>query len=150
MRGWLKMGLWGASLLLASGGPAWARPLCAADQARQIQIGAQRYTVEVAATAQARERGLSLRSHLAAGSGMWFVLPEAGWHGFWMRGMKMPIDLVWVSPERRVLGAATLPICIADPCPISYPPLPAAYVLELGAGGFSGNVGDSVEWACKP
>jgi uncharacterized membrane protein (UPF0127 family) len=136
--------------MLVLSGSALAQAPCPAEQANRVQIGAQRFAVEVAATAAARERGLSGRERLASASGMWFVLPEAGWPGFWMHGMNFPIDLIWVSPERRVAGAATLPVCGKDPCPIAYPPAPAAYVLEIAAGGFAGRAGDTVEWRCAP
>ncbi|MDO9227365.1 MAG: DUF192 domain-containing protein [Pseudomonadota bacterium] len=114
-----------------------------------MHIGGQRYTVEVAATTATRERGLSGHERLAADAGMWFVFPEAGMPGFWMRGMRFPIDLIWVSPERKVLGVATLSICRDAPCPITYPPAPTIQVLEIDAGRFRGRVGDKVEWRCS-
>jgi uncharacterized membrane protein (UPF0127 family) len=144
MRGWKKC----ASLLLVLSGSALARTPCPAEQADSVQIGAQRFAVEVAATPAARERGLSGRERLAPDAGLWFVLPEVGRPGFWMHGMHFPIDLIWVSPERQVVGAAPLPLCRNDPCPISQAPEPVAYVLEIGAGRFSGRVGDRVEWDC--
>lgn len=135
-------------LLLLLGGSALAQTPCPAGQARVVQIGAQRFLVEVAATPATRERGLSGHERLAPDNGMWFVLPEAGKDGFWMRGMRFPIDLIWVSPNQRVVGAATLPVCRNAPCPITYPPAPAAYVLEIGAGRFAGQAGDKVAWHC--
>jgi len=125
MRGWKK----GASLLLVVSGSALAQAPCSAEQARAVRIGAQRFAAEVAATPAMQERGLSGRERLAPNAGMWFVFLEAGRPGFWMQGMRFPIDLVWVNSEQRVVGAATLPICRNDPCPIIYPPAPAAYVL---------------------
>ncbi|MBU1665379.1 MAG: DUF192 domain-containing protein, partial [Gammaproteobacteria bacterium] len=67
-----------------------------------------------------------------------------------MRGMRFPIDLIWVSQNQRVVDVATLPVCRNDPCPVTYPTAPATYVLEIGAGHFSGRVGDRVEWRCSP
>jgi hypothetical protein len=144
MRGWKKC----ASLLLVVNATALAQTPCPADRASDIRIGAQRYAVEVAATPDTRERGLSRHKPLARRQGMWFVLEETGMPGFWMRGMTFPIDLIWVSPDRRVVGMATLPLCRQEPCSISYAPEPVAYVLEIGAGRFSGKVGETVEWEC--
>jgi len=146
MRLWKKC----ASLMLVLSGSALAQASCPAEQANRVQIGVQHFAVEVAATVVARERGLSGHERLASDAGMWFVLPEVGWTGFWMRGMRFPIDLIWVNQERRVVGAGTLPVCRSEPCPIAYPAAPAAYVLEVGAGRFSGKVGDEVEWGCAP
>jgi hypothetical protein len=53
-----------------------------------------------------------------------------------------------VGPNRRVVGAATLPLCGQAPCPTTYAPEPVAYVLELGAGRFAGKTGDEVVWEC--
>lgn len=145
MRGWKKC----ASLLLVLSGPVLGQTPCPAEQASSVHIGGQRYTVEVAATTATRERGLSGHERLAADAGMWFVFPEAGMPGFWMRGMRFPIDLIWVSPERKVLGVATLSICRDAPCPITYPPAPTIQVLEIDAGRFRGRVGDKVEWRCS-
>jgi uncharacterized membrane protein (UPF0127 family) len=144
--GWKKC----ASLLLVLSGSALAGEPCPAEQATAVAIGAQRFPVEVAATPDARERGLSGRPGLAAASGMWFVLANIGQPGFWMRGMNFPIDLIWVSPELRVVGATTLPPCRNDPCPISYPEAPVAYVLEIDAGHFRGRRDDQVTWDCSP
>jgi uncharacterized membrane protein (UPF0127 family) len=139
-----------AGLLCMLCGAALAQVPCPAAQAERVQIGAQRFAVEVAATPAARERGLSGHEPLAHDAGMWFVLPEAGRPGFWMQGMRFPIDLIWVSPEQRVLGAATLPVCRNDPCPITYPSAATAYALEVAAGRFAGRAGDPVEWECAP
>lgn len=146
MRGWKKC----TSLMLVLSGSALAQPPCPAEQANRVQVGSQRFAVEVAATPAARERGLSGHEPLAPDAGMWFVLPEVGWPGFWMRGMRFPIDLIWVSPERRVVGAETLQLCRNEPCAITYPPAATAYVLEIAAGRFTGRAGDGVAWSCAP
>lgn len=144
MRSWKSPA--GLLLLLCISAPAPAS--CPAEQASVVQIGAQRFAVEVAATPATRERGLSGHERLAPDNGMWFVLPEPGKTGFWMRGMRFPIDLIWIGPNLRVVGAATLPVCRDDPCPITYPAAPAAYVLEIGAGRFAGQAGEKVGWRC--
>lgn len=113
-----------------------------------MRVGAATYTVEVAANDAARERGLSGRSSLAPGTGMWFVLAEPSRPGFWMRDMRFPIDLVWIDPQGLVLDAVTLPLCEREPCPIIYPATEVGYVLEIAAGAFASEVGDLVEWRC--
>ncbi len=121
---------------------------CPAPDASQVQVGGQRFRVEVAASEAAREQGLSRRPALAAEAGMLFVLPAPGFHGFWMKDMAFPIDLVWISPDQVVLGAQRLTPCTAQSCPIHYPPGPATYVLEVNAGRFAGKAGERVEWRC--
>ena len=142
MRVWKKC----ASLLLLACATARAAEPCSAGM--QVEIGSQRFRVELAATQEAREQGLSGRDRLLDDTGMWFEFIPAGMPGFWMRSMRFPIDLIWVSPENRVVGALTLPVCARDPCPIHHPPQAVAHVLEIAAGRFSGRTGDRVEWGC--
>ena len=146
MRGWKRCG----SLLLLLNTAALAQTPCPAERATSMRVGGQSFMVETAATPAARERGASGRPRLEPNTGMWFVLPTADRHGFWMRGMRFPIDLIWVSPELKVLERATLPLCRGTYCPITYPPAAVAYVLEVEAGRFRGRLGDTVRWSCEP
>jgi uncharacterized membrane protein (UPF0127 family) len=101
---------------------------CAPDQAKQIQIGGQTFAVEVAASPSERERGLSGRALLKPGTGLWFVFPVPDKYGFWMRDMRFPIDLIWVSPGLKVAGAETLQPAKKN-CSIHYAPSRVAYAL---------------------
>lgn len=130
--------------------PAWSAETCPAWLATHVLVGQQRFRVEVAASESTREKGLSGRTDLPTDAGMWFAMPAPGMHGFWMKDMVFPIDLIWISPDRVVLGAARLAPCAAHACPIHYPPAPAAYVLEVNAGRFAGKPGDRAEWLCLP
>ena len=123
---------------------------CPVWEATHVQVGNQRFRVEVAATEAARERGLSDRTSLPAEVGMWFVLPEVGQHGFWMKDMEFPIDLVWIGPDQMVLGSERLAPCGPYVCPTHYSPGLANYVLEVNAGRFAGKPGDRADWLCAP
>lgn len=121
---------------------------CPPERADAIQVGAQRFQVEVAATDTERQRGLSGRPRLATDRGMWFVMPDPGLYGFWMRDMAFAIDLIWIDPNWTVLDSVRLEPCLSYACPVSTPPAPAAYVLEVNAGQFAGRPGDQVTWTC--
>jgi len=144
------MPAWLFAALLGTLGEARAEAGCTVEQARQIQIGAQIFNVEVAASVDARARGLSGRSALKQGSGLWFVFPAADTYGFWMHDMHFPIDLIWVGPELKVAGAISLQPCADQDCPVHYPPRRVTYVLEINAGTFAGKPGDPVAWRCAP
>lgn len=88
--------------------------------------------LEIAETPEKRALGLSGREALARGSGMLFVFPESGLHGFWMKGMKFPIDIVWLSENYEILGIERNISPETYP-KVFYPPSPAKYVLELNA-----------------
>lgn len=137
-----------ASLLPALLIAAHVGAACPPEQATRARIGVQTFKLEVAATPEQRARGLSGRTALGAGNGMWFVMPEPDLHGFWMRDMHFPIDLAWIDPDRRVIGHVTLQPCADRHCPIHRPPRPAAYVLEVAAGAFRGAPGAQVLLHC--
>jgi uncharacterized membrane protein (UPF0127 family) len=98
-----------------------------------------RVTVEVAATEPARQRGLMFREHLAPSEGMVFLFEEVGYYPFWMKNTLIPLDMIWVDPQHRVVHVAhSVPPCKADPCPDYGPPAPPAgnalYVVEVVSG----------------
>jgi uncharacterized protein len=144
-----RLSRWAASVMLALLATACAGAECVPERATSVEIGAQTFHVEVAATPAQRERGLSGRAALGAGHGMWFVMPKPDLHGFWMRDMHFAIDLLWIDAGRRVLGVETLKPCVDKDCPIRRPPKPVTYVLEVEAGAFRGEPGMRVEWRCQ-
>jgi uncharacterized membrane protein (UPF0127 family) len=128
--------------------PAFAGVDCPASEAVRVRVGNQQFRAETAAGEKARELGLSRRASLPADAGMWFVMPHPDWHGFWMKDMAFPIDLVWISPDRTVVDVLGLKPCTEQSCSIHYPPAPVAFVLEVNAHHFTGKPGDRVEWSC--
>ncbi len=142
-------GVWGGLVGCAGIGRVQAAPSCTAAEATQIHIAAQTFKVSVAASDQARSRGLSGQPSLKPATGMWFVFPQPDRNGFWMPDMNFSIDLVWINPVQQVVGAITLHPCERQACSIAYPPEPVSYVLEVNAGEFAGQVGDEVRWTCR-
>ena len=90
---------------------------------------------EVATDDDTRARGLMFRDRIPEGTGMLFVFPQSGDYPFWMKNTLVPLDMIWLDEQRRVVHVAhDVPPCKADPCP-NYPPgANAKYVLELGGG----------------
>lgn len=91
--------------------------------------------IELATDDDTRAQGLMFRDRVPEGTGMLFLFPEAGDFPFWMKNTLVPLDMIWIDDQRRVVHVEhDVPPCKADPCP-SYPPHAVAkYVLELGAG----------------
>ncbi|MFN8545078.1 MAG: DUF192 domain-containing protein [Candidatus Binatia bacterium] len=100
--------------------------------------GTVEVALEVAATDEARARGLMYRTDLADGHGMLFVFPTAAVHDFWMKNTLIPLDMIWIGADRRIVGirAATTPLS-TTPIGIG---APALYVLEV-PGGFAARHG---------
>ncbi|MFN3487243.1 MAG: nucleotide-binding domain containing protein, partial [Planctomycetota bacterium] len=69
----------------------------------EVRIGRLVIDAEVARTAEERAQGLSGRDSLAEDAGMLFVLEREHVPSFWMKGMRFPLDFVWVSAEGRVV-----------------------------------------------
>ena len=82
-----------------------------------------------------RTRGLSGRDSLPEDQGMLFIFDKKGIYGFWMRDMKFPIDIIFLSDNKvvHVVENAT-PAGQVPSLTIYQPDEPANFVLELNAG----------------
>ena len=111
-----------------------SRLALALDLAR-VTVGPATFQVEMARTAQERERGLMFRRELPRDGGMLFV-QAPGPATFWMKNTYIPLDLLYFDADGRLLQveAGVLP-CVTPTCPI-YPSATATvrYVLEINAG----------------
>lgn len=68
----------------------------------QIKIGENIINVEIADNAAERAQGLSGRDSIASDSGMLFVFDSPGKYQFWMKGMKIPIDMIFINNSKVV------------------------------------------------
>ena len=108
---------------------------------------------ELAASFGERQRGLMNRTELAAGRGMLFEFEQAALHRFWMLGTLIPLDIIWLDPDRRIvfISADTPPCGSSNPgeCPTFGGQQPSRFVLELAGGQAAANglrLGDQLEW----
>lgn len=53
--------------------------------------------VRIADDNQERELGLSYFKHLPQDEGMLFLFEKPGVYPFWMKGMKFPLDIIWLK-----------------------------------------------------
>jgi hypothetical protein len=90
---------------------------------------------ELADTPQKRARGLTFQERLADDRGMLFVFEKAARWSFWMKDTKVPLDILWLGPDKRIVHIEEhIPGCTQDPCPQYTPDKEALYVLEVPAG----------------
>jgi uncharacterized membrane protein (UPF0127 family) len=94
------------------------------------------FSLEVADDDVSRQRGYMGREKIGPREGMIFVFPEDGRHSFWMKNCKIPLDMVWLDGNRRVVWVAAdrQPCPAKGDCPSIVPPFVARYVLEFAAG----------------
>ena len=107
-----------------------------ANAGNWVELGGQRYTVEIADDNDERARGLMFRDELAAGTGMLFIHDSEQPEAYWMKNTKIPLDILYFDSARKLVAQQRdVPPCSAgNGCP-SYPSnAPARYVLELNAG----------------
>ena len=109
---------------------------CAAenDGLPSVRIGPHAFKVEVAATAQQRERGLMGRTRLAENRGMLFVFDSTKQHCFWMRNTPLPLSIAFMDEAGRISN-------IADMQPrtdtLHCPTIAIRYALEVSQGNFA-------------
>ena len=112
----------------------------------RVSLGKVTVQAEAVRTPERLYLGLSYRSELPEGRGMLFFMPVKEVQSFCMRGMRLPLDFIWIS-EGRVAGLtrnvpATFPGLLNSPAPVTH-------VLEV-PGGFADRhgikTGDRVEW----
>jgi uncharacterized protein len=93
-------------------------------------------TVYLAMTNEQIIKGLVIKDQLKENEGMLFVYQLPAKYTFSMRGMKFPIDIIWLDNARKVIHIEhSLEPCPSDiDCPKYIPSAAALYVLETIAG----------------
>ena len=115
------------SLLLsgcASAGPPW------------VELGGERYKVEIADDDAERARGLMFRDEMAIDRGMLFIHDREEPQAYWMKNTRIALDILFFDNSRKLVAQQRdVPPCsLGDRCP-PYPSVASArYVLELNAG----------------
>lgn len=119
---------------------------------RQLVINSVTINIELADTPPKRSQGLGGRDNLATNSGMLFNFPKEDKHSFWMKGMRFPLDFIWIKqmkvvdiiknaePPQQSQTDETLPIYV--------PNQPVDSMLEVNSGFVDQHgikVGDIVE-----
>ncbi len=100
-------------------------------------LGDRAIRLELATTPEERRRGLSNRTSLPADAGMLFVYEEERVLSFWMKDTLIPLDIVFIDWERRIVDIQTM---VPEPDVgmgdlTVYPSAePAMYALEVNAG----------------
>lgn len=123
----------------------WAMPMLALaaaatwwalrdDGRLRVRIGSTEFTLEVAATDEARQQGLMGRTALGEAEGMIFVYPDSRMRNFWMKNTPLPLSIAYMD-EYGVINE------IQDLEPLTETPVPSArparYAIELNRGAFA-------------
>ena len=117
----------------------------------EVKIGVATFVAEIADTPVKQAVGLSGQEALKENEGMLFIFSAEGGkpaiQHFWMKGMKFPIDIIWISRD-KVVGFEKNAPPDNSALPKIYSSLePVDKVLEVNAGYIEANniaIGDEV------
>ena len=113
---------------------------------KTIKISNNDFRVEVVSTIEKMETGLGGRNDLCSNCGMLFKFNDTGRYSFWMKDMKFPLDIIWISKDKIVyIEKNILPTFIGKIAPLE----DADMVLEINAGiseGLGIKIGDRVSF----
>ena len=100
----------------------------------EVHIGDSVFNVRVAPDSISREKGLSTEENLRPNEGLLMIFQRDDTWGIWMKNMKIPIDIVWLNSDKKVVSIVTDASPNLSTSKTFYPESPARYVLEISAG----------------
>ncbi|MHB9019310.1 MAG: DUF192 domain-containing protein [Minisyncoccota bacterium] len=103
-----------------------------------VKIGDNVFRSEVAESMAQKAKGLSYRDGLNRDNAMYFDFGKEDKYGFWMMGMRFPIDIIWIK-NNVVVGIEKNAQALEAGIPenalkVYYPPEAVDRVLEINAG----------------
>jgi uncharacterized membrane protein (UPF0127 family) len=107
-----------------------------------ITIGDAEFAAEIADMPELRSKGLGERDSLAEQTGMLFIFPGGQASSFWMKGMRFPLDFVWIGADCTVVDLTedvqhSPPDTPSSELEMFESSSPAAYTFEINAGEIS-------------
>jgi uncharacterized membrane protein (UPF0127 family) len=93
------------------------------------------FQVEIPGDDDEMRKGLMHRESMDQEKGMLFVFNNDGIHPFWMKNTTIPLDIIWMDGDGKVVFISRdAEPCESDPCASINPGRKALYVLEINAG----------------
>jgi hypothetical protein len=112
-----------------------ANPTSIPDPApKQIIVGDASLSIKLLASHDDQVRGLRFTQDLDANEGMLYMFDSEGYHAFWTKDMRYPIDIIFISAAMEVVDILQDISPCGQSCPIYRPGHAAAYVLEVNGG----------------
>ena len=92
--------------------------------------------VEIVDSVEERKNGLMFRKSLCENCGMLFIFKEEEKLSFWMKNTLIPLNIIFISEDLKVVDMATLEPCRKDPCETYTSKEKALFVLEVNKNTF--------------
>jgi len=99
-----------------------------------VTINNKNISLDIADTPASRQKGLMFVESMPENSGMLFVLEKPEFANFWMKNMKIPLDMLFISGEKIVTIYNKVPVCKIAPCQIYPSNQKVDFVLEVNSG----------------
>lgn len=101
-----------------------------------LTIRNQTFSLLLATTTQQQQLGLGERASLPNDSGMYFIFQKPDYYSFWMKGMKFPLDIIFLRNNKIIAVYMNIqpPSSHEVNLPTYSSAQPADAVLEINAG----------------
>lgn len=117
---------------------------------KKIVINNITINVDLAITKEAQETGLAGKSELVDNYGLLFLFNDKRVRNFWMKGMLVPIDIIWIADNKIVNITEKIPLtAVGQPNKLYSSGKPIDKVLEVKAGLAQQNkwsIGDKIKF----
>lgn len=100
----------------------------------EVRMGSGVFSAKLADTEMAREKGLSGVTSLSPNDALLMVFDSDDTWGIWMKDMKVPIDIVWLDEDKKVVYIVSNVSPELSIDKTFKPKTPARYVVEVAAG----------------
>lgn len=103
---------------------------------KTAKLQGQTFLLAVAKTDKERAVGLSQKTKLAKNEGMVFLFDSPDYYSFWMKDMRLPIDIIFLRDKKivTIFSRVSPPSDTNKELPIYRPEEPADMVIEISAG----------------
>lgn len=120
---------------------------------KEVVVNNQTIQVDIASTPSQLQQGLAGREVLNDGEGMLFIFPSTDYYVFWMKGMLIPLDIIWLEDDLIVDISKNVPAPAEGMSDEELPKYASEeeinYVLEVPSGytdRYGIQIGDRVEY----
>ncbi len=91
------------------------------------------FLVEIADSDQERQEWLMYRESIGEDRWMIFVFQEEKKHSFWMKNTLIPLDIIRINSNNKIVDIQTAQPCDTKICSTYIPAWDASYVLEINS-----------------
>jgi uncharacterized membrane protein (UPF0127 family) len=100
----------------------------------KAEVNGHVFFLYLAQTPQEQEIGLARFNKIEKNQGMLFIYQDSDYYSFWMKGMKFPIDIIFINKDRVVDIFQNVPVVKDNNFPTYKPREKADKILEINAG----------------